>query len=297
LFQMVKNKRISNSSLHIINQQGRAAALPSGEIAASTVAYPGRLISKVPATSDELAKRVAGALMKATQRTTLDGMPLEVRWTVPCNYSKVRHLLQTLMGPQFAASTGYPLPWEYPAWLFPVAVLLGAAVILAIALALMRNYYGRREAVLNDQLTTTREELLEARAEKQRLDAILSLAGCGIDIVDDDDQIVYADAEIERRYGEWRGKKCYEDYCGAGVPCSGCHRPGPLDDQNVTFTDFDCSQWMANNDPHAEVHRIEGESTRMIGIPFRDEGGRWLYARIHLPLAAFSEINAKVASP
>jgi hypothetical protein len=35
----------------------------------------------------------------------------------------------------------------------------------------------------------------------------------------------------------------------------------------------------------------------MIGVPFRNESGRWLYARIHLPLAAFSGINTKVTSP
>jgi hypothetical protein len=34
---------------------------------------------------------------------------------------------------------------------------------------------------------------------------------------------------------------------------------------------------------------IQGEATRMIGVPFRDEGGRWLYARVHLPLALVPE--------
>lgn len=297
LRQMADNGRIPQNSLCIMNRQGRAVPLLLGEFAGSTAAYPGRLFSKTAATPDDLAKRVAETLMTTMQRTTLDGMPVQIRWTVPCNYSKVRYLLQNLMGPQFADTNGYPPPWKYPTWLFPATVVFVAASIVAIVLAILRGRFGRREDNLIDQLEATRKELLESRAEKQRLDAILAIAGCGIDIVDDNDQIIYADAEIERRYGDWRGKKCYEYYCGQSEACAGCHRPGPLDDQEPRITDFDCVQWAAIDDPHVMMHGGLAETTRIIGIPFYDEGGRWLYARMHFPAAVLAGLNAKANTP
>jgi hypothetical protein len=64
--------------------------------------------------------------------------------------------------------------------------------------------------------------------------------------------------------------------------------PGPMGEQVQTLLNIDGPPGMCSDDPHAKVHYIEGESTQMLGIPFRDEGGRWLYARIHFPLTAFS---------
>jgi hypothetical protein len=123
---------------------------------------------------------------------------------------------------------------------------------------------------------------MEVRADKQRIDAILSLAGCGIDIVDDNDQVVYADSGLERRYGDWRGKKCYEYFCDLEKPCSGCCRPSPLGEQSKVIQDLDCSNGSTITDPHAKIHYTENQSMRMIGIPFHDESGQWLYARIHI---------------
>lgn len=136
-------------------------------------------------------------------------------------------------------------------------------------------------------------ELVEARAQMQRINTILALADCGIDIIDDNNQIVFADSGLERKYGDWRGKKCHGYFCNSGTPCVGCKMLSPTDEQRITSRDLDNSERMHTDDPCAKVHFIKGETTRMIGIPFRDEGGRWLYARIHFPLTAFSEDNQR----
>jgi hypothetical protein len=214
--------------------------------------------------------------------------PITVQWTVPSNYSSVRQTLQSLMGPRFAESDGYPLPWELPSWVWPTTLVLLGVIVLFSLLAVQRRRFRIRERTLEEQLEMNRKELLEVRAEKQRIDAILSIAGCGIDIVDDNDEIVYADAGIERRYGEWRGKKCYEVYCLAENPCAGCCRPGPLDEQKVSVTEFACHVHDIQ-DPHARVHYSEEEAMRMLGVPFYDESGRWLYARIHFPISVLPD--------
>jgi len=288
LNQMARNKRIPDNSLCVINRKGQAVPLVVGEDTASTDAYLRWAFSKAADTDDQLARRVADALMTKTLNIVVDGTACQVGWTIPQNNSKVRRLLRELMGPQFAESDGYPMPQEYPTWLFPVLAIGSGLALFTVAFMFLRGRYRRRESSLEERLEKTRKELIEVRANRQRVDAILALAGCGIDIVDDENQVVYADSSLKRQYGDWHGYKCHEYYCGADRPCSGCRRPSPTDQQSQTFLDLDGSEWATAGDPHAKVHYIEGEEIRMIGIPFRDEGGRWLYARIHIPLKAFS---------
>lgn len=282
------NGRIAKDSIYMFDRQGQAVPLAPGEYAASTAAYPGRVFSKTAAVSDELSKRVSDALMQNSVNTNFDGMPGMMHWTVPGNTSNVRRLLTRLMGPQFAESPGYPLPYASPAWLYPalsIAAIFAGTIIL---LLVMRSRFVRRVDSLKEHLQTTRMELAEARAQTQRINTILALADCGIDIIDDNNHIVFADSGLERKYGDWRGKKCHGYFCNSPTPCANCKMPSPTEEQRITSRDLDNSERMHTDDPCAKVHFIEGETTRMIGIPFRDEGGRWLYARIHFPIAAFS---------
>jgi two-component system sensor histidine kinase TtrS len=134
LLQMLRNQRIPEKSLYIINRQGKAVPLLLNQNASATDSYPGRILSKAAATSDELAKRVVDALMPKTLDIRLDRMPCKIGWSIPPNYSKVRYVLQTLMGPHFADSQGFPLPMQYPAWFFPVLAVIG---ILAAFIAMV----------------------------------------------------------------------------------------------------------------------------------------------------------------
>ena len=288
---MIRGKQAPEDSLYYINHEGRAVPLATGENISSTEAFPGRVLSKTEATSNELAQRVEDALMRQDIKITVDNVPYQIRWTTACNYGKVRRLLRTLMGPDYAESAGYPLPIHYPAWVFHAAFIIVVLVVFMLAFLVLRSGYAKRESRLKGQLEDLRRELLEARAERQRIDTILALAGCGIDIVDENNRIVYADSGLERDYGDWRGRKCHQYYCSSETPCPGCRRPDPNEGSCQTVLDIDGSELPPVDDPHAKVHYINGESTRMIGIPFRDEGGRWLYARIHFPLAAFAAKN------
>lgn len=293
LFCLGLNRRIPDGSLCIFDEQGIATPLALGKYAVSTTMYPGRFFSKAATTPDDLAKRVADVLAQQSLSTALDGMPCTVRWTTPSNASNVRRLLLSLMGPAFAESPGYPLPYAHPAWLYPALCLAVVFAGAAVFMLILRRRYARQNDMLMEELQTVQRELAEVRAERQRINAILAMAGCGIDIIDEHNRIVYADAGLEKKYGDWRGKKCHGYYCNSDAPCSGCKMPGPTDEPRHAILDLNGSDLSQADDPHAKVHFIEGEATRMIGIPFRDESGRWLYARIHFPLAAFSgESNA-----
>ena len=115
------------------------------------------------------------------------------------------------------------------------------------------------------------------------------MAGCGIDIVDENNKVVYADASLERRYGDWHGRSCHDYFCDSDCRATSARRPEAFDEAGHHVVDLHETEWNATDDPHARVHHIEGKSIRMIGIPFRDAGGRWLYARVHLPLAVPAE--------
>jgi len=289
LYFLGKYQRIPQNVLSVFDREGNAVPLTAGTFQASTKAYPGRFFSKMPSVSDELAKRMINVLVQKTVNTYFDGMPCSITCSVPSNTSKVRRLLERLMGPQFESSPGYPLPYVYPAWIYPASAIGGISLIAAIFILIIRHRYVHRTNLMEQLLAETRDELDEVRAESQRVNAILAMAGCGIDIVDSEHRIVYADPGLERKYGDWRGRKCHEYFCHSDTPCVGCKLPNPQEETLPTTIDLDGSAWSCGDDPHARLHCIEGETTRMIGIPFRDEGGRWMYARLHFPIAAFAE--------
>jgi ABC-type phosphate/phosphonate transport system substrate-binding protein len=286
---MMQNRQIAPNSLYVVNREGQAVPLAPGKPVASTNSYPGRMFSKAAGVSDELAKQVTDALLKAPLDTKLDGMPCRIAWSAPCNSSKVRRLLQNLMGIEYAESDGFPLPPRRPAWLYPVQVFAVALGVVFLVGMMLHRHYRRRDQLLAEQLQDTRKELIEVRADLQRINAILALAGCGIDVVDDDNQIIYADTGLQQRFGDWHGRKCHDYFCDSDVPCPECQRPFPMNELCRTSLDVDCSEWKPRPASSVEPCTIEGETTRMIAVPFRDEAGRWLSARIHFPLTAFAK--------
>jgi len=289
LWHLIHSEQIPDNSLCFINREGIAVPLVAKGDISSTDTYPGRVLCKAKGTPDQLAQAVVAALQKQDVAFSLDRIPYQIRWSIACNDGKVRGLLQNLMGPYYAESPGYPLPSRYPEWLLPVLLVAMAMLLLAVVFLLLRRRSNRRETMLREQLQDRERELVEVRADRQRISAILSLADCGIDIVDDENQIVYADSSLEREYGDWHGRKCHEYFCGSNAPCAGCRRPFPINERCPTVIDVDCADTAQGGDSDAESRCGRGKSMRMIGVPFCDEGGRWLYARIHFPASAFAE--------
>ncbi len=141
LSQMARNGKFPDNSLYIFNRQGQAVPLVVGEDPTATDTYPGWIFSKADATSDQLAQRVADALMKEPLDTSVDGMPYRVGWIAPRNYGNVRRLLQKLMGPQFAESAGFPPPKGNPAWLIPAKIIGCTIAVFAVAFMFMHNSF------------------------------------------------------------------------------------------------------------------------------------------------------------
>lgn len=288
LLHLIQSKKLAADAIYIIDRQGKAVPMTADTNASSTDLFPGRILSKTKNTSSDLAQRVAESLKNRPIKVLMDGVSYERRWGVPLNYSRVRQLLLGLMGPDFVHSTGYPLSQRYPEWLVLTLVHGSALGVFLIAFSLVRYRHVRRRKRMESQIEDLLGELREARAETQRINTILTLAGCGIDIVDENNRIVYADHNLEKTYGDWHGRKCHEYYCKSDRPCPTCERPVAVNEARPVKVHLDDSTILGITDPHARLHYIEGHATRMIGIPFSDEGGRWLYARLHIPIEAMS---------
>lgn len=283
LLHMVRSKKLSAEALCMIDREGKAVSLNVDKDVASTEVFPGRLLSKAKDTSSDLAQRVVDALRNHPVSVVVEGVSYERRWGLPSNYSRVRQLLQVLVGPDFAESPGYPLSRSQPKWLVLTLIHGSVVSLFLVSFLLLRRRHTRRQRQLEDELAELRSELLEARAETQRINTVLTLAGCGIDIVDENNRIIFADANLERIYGDWRGHNCHEYYCKSVEPCAACQRPSPASPPRRVEVNLDDSTILGLVDPHAKVHYTNGHASRMIGIPFSDEGGRWLYARLHIP--------------
>ncbi|MEX1660381.1 PhnD/SsuA/transferrin family substrate-binding protein [Thioclava sp. 15-R06ZXC-3] len=135
------------------------ALQPSGQTqcALSSRVYPGWPFAKTPATSPELAKQVAIALMQ---------MPSGNRWTVPLDYQPVHDLLRQLqLGPY--ARTG-PVNLrdfiaDYRDWLIALAVAL---MFWALYSVRIETLVRRRTRALDAANTQLKQEMIEReRAE------------------------------------------------------------------------------------------------------------------------------------
>ena len=255
---MIARGEVSPIDLNVFNTEGVAVPLASMPHPISTEMYPGWVIAKAQNTPDALSALVSEALIERTpvdNATTIFG---NAGWTIPQNEYKVRALVENLMGRNFSYQDGFQTNLIEPALWSAIVAASVSGVVFFIIFGYIALRAQRRASRISLQLDTTRRELLEHRAEHHMTESILARADCGIDIVDMDNNIIYADAGIERHFGNWRGKKCFEYY----------KEPLPSDESTEQFDRFSEEAF---------------KDRRLISVPFKAESGERLQARIHVP--------------
>ncbi|MBF0247499.1 MAG: PhnD/SsuA/transferrin family substrate-binding protein [Alphaproteobacteria bacterium] len=147
LERMAEEGLIDLNALRVINNQTH----PSFPFKVSTPLYPEWPFAKVAHTSDDLAKDVAGALMRLKP-----GMPATddadiLGWTIPQSYEPVRDLLRDMRLPpydRFDPISIARVVAEYWPWLVVIAVLFAAQTVqLARNAALNRRLADQQEAI------------------------------------------------------------------------------------------------------------------------------------------------------
>lgn len=159
-------------------------------------------------------------------------------------------------------------------------LLLVAAIssLFFLAFALLRI---RETAASNRELKKHRSHLeamvmerSHALAESHRqIEYILGATKTGLDIIDEDYNLVYIDPSWGKLYGDHKGRKCYEYFMGREEVCPNCGVARALATKKPVVTE--------------EVLTREGNRPIQVStIPYQDKKGRWLVAEVNVDMTA-----------
>ena len=162
LERMASEGEIDLDDVQVLDKHTDTDAFPFRH---STNHYPEWPMAAVPGTAEDLASRVAAALLAMPPESEVAKAAKCAGWTVPLNYQPVRECLQALrIGPYAAYGqvTWREAVAEYWPFITGGLVLLAAAVLTAV-------YVSRLNAELRNTLAEKEREVVEReRAERAR---------------------------------------------------------------------------------------------------------------------------------
>lgn len=166
---MVEEGRLDLGQLRVLNLQ-RDVPFP---FLLSTRLYPEWPFASMPSTDEDLARRVAAALLALPH----DGEVVRAGgihgFTVPLDYEPVRNLLQTLRLPPFEAAPEFTVHdvWRKYSHELLISLLLGGVILLLLT----------RLLFLNRSLNVERQRVAMQAEERHRLLAALGEGVYGVD--------------------------------------------------------------------------------------------------------------------
>ena len=125
-------------------------------------------------------------------------------------------------------------------------------------------------AIVRD-ITARKVAEQELQETKERLHYLLRITKTGIDIIDEDFNLVYIDPMWQTKYGVPAGRKCYEYFRGSSSICPSCGIPRALETKQIIVSEEVC---VKEKNRVIEVHNI----------PFKDSRGKWLVAEFNLDI-------------
>lgn len=283
LQRQIEAGKIDPNSLWVFDTKGDAVPVKNGIAEASTTAYPDWVFVKAAKTQDSLAEQVQKSLLAFDRDLQSREDNIAFAWTIPQNYQSVRETLRNLIGPDYA----YVETFEASRLSLPGlvdAIIIALSFILTIVFLVAWRHARSRENHVQQEMETIRAELNEVRASKHLIETILTKVQCGMDIINESGEIVYATPGIEHRYGPWRGKRCHEYYWGASSPCKHCTKRSAQEHRKNADPYSGSCHVTLQKDTHPIGDPSEEESQgKLLQVSFYDKNGRWLYARVHLP--------------
>ncbi|HPC41544.1 MAG TPA: PAS domain S-box protein [Spirochaetota bacterium] len=132
---------------------------------------------------------------------------------------------------------------------------------------------GRVTSILGTVKDITERKVAEekTRETQKQLEFLLDVTRTGIDIIDEDHNVLYVDPGWQKVYGDPQGKKCHEYFMGRDEICPGCGIPESLKTKTHTVTEETLPR---ENNRVIEVHTI----------PFQNSDGKWLVAEFNIDI-------------
>ncbi|HNW28821.1 MAG TPA: PAS domain S-box protein [Spirochaetota bacterium] len=131
---------------------------------------------------------------------------------------------------------------------------------------------------------TERKRAEEKVRETQRqLEFLLDVTKTGIDIIDENLNVLYVDPGWQKVYGDPQGKKCHEYFMDRDEICPGCGIPESLKTKKHTVTEEILPR---ENNRIIEVHTI----------PFKNSDGKWLVAEFNIDITERKKAEDRLTS-
>ena len=192
----------------------------------STRLYPEWPFAVVGGVDDDLSRRVAVALMTMEANDPAAKASGGAGWTIPSDYSAVHELLRELRLDPYR-DLGRITPAGILSQYWPHLLSATAAVLLVVVFAVRAFVLNRRLKGSMEELSLRTRDLDESREalriERDKMVAILDSMQDDIYIADAAGRILYVNSALEKDFGAWEGRMCFEYLYDGEQPCPWCH--------------------------------------------------------------------------
>jgi PAS domain S-box-containing protein len=106
-----------------------------------------------------------------------------------------------------------------------------------------------------------------------KMEFILGATRTGLDIIDEDYNVVYVDPEWKKLYGDYHGRKCHEYFRGCDRICPKCGVTKAFETKAITVTE-------------GVLVKEGGRQIQITSMPFQDKSGRWLVAEVNVDVSS-----------
>jgi|GEM_PF-6128756 len=229
LERAIRNGEVKENSIRILNYESKVFENARLPLSPSTKPGPNWAFIKTPDCPQDLAKQVTLALLQYTPPAQPTDGENDVQrfmgWAVPQNYSSVLKTMRSLFGPSLVPG-GSTSVWDHPEQAKHTAMWIGLLAGLLIAAAIFlfirtRIAYQQLQES-EDNLGDTQSQLEEIRADHNRTETILAQNGIRLDMIGQDQKMLYANSSTTEQHGPYQGVTCKEYYAKEGDHCSDC---------------------------------------------------------------------------
>lgn len=140
----------------------------------------------------------------------------------------------------------------------------------------------KRTKLLEAEIQIRKSAEKKANDLNKQIEFILGATKTGLDIIDQDYNIRYIDAEWARFYGDWQGKKCFDYFMDRKSPCPECGIEQAFKTKKTVVTE--------------EILVKEGNRPiQVTTIPYQDNNGEWLVAEINADISQKRKIDEELS--
>ena len=137
----------------------------------------------------------------------------------------------------------------------------------------LKNKEGKVIGILDIARNITKRKKAEEELKKaqKQIEYILGVTKTGLDIIDEEYNIVYIDPEWRKIYGDPAEIKCYEYFMGLKHPCRGCGITKAIKTKKIVVTE-------------EKLPKEGNRPVQVSTIPFLNEKGKWMVAEINVDI-------------